>query len=118
MKTIVLLTFYLTFLTSCSQFTYVQINSMKKGMTVAEVNESVSKEPEAEFDISLKSTPTKKYFVQVYILFGGAYKSDYFAVYENGKLFYWGHEYEFNRHPDATLNEIGRTAVAEYEKIK
>jgi len=87
-------------------------------MTVEEVASKVSEAPVKEFDITIYSAPSKKYFVQVYDLYTGKYNSDYFAVYENGKLLYWGYPYEFNKHPDATLNEIGRTAVAEYDKIK
>jgi hypothetical protein len=87
-------------------------------MSIEEVSQKVSKGPISEFDMSIYSAPSKKYFVQVYSIHTGGYNSDYFAVYENGKLLYWGYPYEFNRHPDAMLNEIGRTAVAEYEKIK
>jgi len=99
-------------------FTLSDSNNMQRDMTVEEVASKVSEAPVKEFDITIYSAPSKKYFVQVYDLYTGKYNSDYFAVYENGKLLYWGYPYEFNKHPDATLNEIGRTAVAEYDKIK
>lgn len=87
-------------------------------MPVTEVAETVSHEPENTFEISLPSKPTVKYFVEQYIIAFGDYKSVYFVVYEGGKMLYWGYPLEFNRHPDALLNEIGRTATAAYDRIK
>lgn len=105
-------------LASCAKFTLSDSNKIQKGMAPAQVNDIVSKGPEKEFMMSIYTAPSKKYFVQVYDIQVGSYNSDYFAVYENDKLLYWGYPYEFNRHPDPLLNEIGKTAVAEYEKIK
>ncbi len=87
-------------------------------MPVAEVAETVSKGPENTFEISLPSKPNIKYVVEQYEIAFGDYKSVYFVVYEGGKMLYWGYPLEFNRHPDATLNEIGRTAIAAYDRVK
>ncbi len=119
MKKHIFIILVLTFtFTSCVRFSLGDANKIQKGMTSSEVNGIVSKGPVKDFMMTIYSSPSKKYFVQVYDIHVGNYNSDYFAVYENEKLLYWGYPYEFNRHPDPLLNEIGKTAVAEYEKIK
>ena len=118
MKILVLSMLCACSLLSCAKFSLTDANAIQKGMSYSEVISKVSKKPMKEFDITIYSAPSKKYFVQVYELHNGGDNSDYLAVFENDKLLYWGYPYEFNRHPDATLNEIGKTAVAEYEKLK
>lgn len=119
MKTIVLVSITITLLcTSCSHFTLADANQFHKGMSINEVAATVSRSPENTFEISLPSKPTIKYFVEQYEISFGDYKSVYFVVYEGGKMLYWGYPLEFNRHPDALLNEIGRTATAAYDRIK
>ncbi len=103
---------------SCAQFTLADANMLSKGMTVKDVGDSISKGPQNTFEINLPSSPNKKYYVEQYIISFGDYKSVYFCVYEGGKLLYWGYPLEFNRHPDPTLNEIGRAATAAYDRVK
>lgn len=105
-------------LTSCRQFTLADANQFYKGIKVEDVAELVSKGPENTFEITLPSSPNKRYFVEQYLIAFGDYKSVYFCVYEGGKMLYWGYPLEFNRHPDAVLNEIGRTATAAYDRVK
>ena len=87
-------------------------------MTSEKVRKIVHKGPQKEFFISIKSDEKTKYLAQVFEIDLGSYSALYLAVYSDDKLLYWGYPYEFNRHPDPLLNEIGKTAVAEYEKIK
>ena len=42
-------------------------------------------------------------------------RADYMAIFDRDRLLYWGHPYEFNRHPDALINELGAAAVAELQ---
>lgn len=99
---------------------------LQKGMTYSEVVSRLRNKHVNEFEIRLNSSPSNKYFILVYETQGslgflgleGGYDSDYFAVFKNDTLMYMGYPFDMNRHPDATRNEIGRTAVAEYEKIK
>lgn len=105
-------------LTSCNHITINDVNNIQKGMSRTQVQTIVSTKAVKEFTIALSSRPDSRYFIQVFSFFVEEYQSDYFIVYENEKLLYWGYPYEFNRHPDPLLNDIGKTAVAEYEKIK
>lgn len=105
-------------LASCAQFTLADANMFYKGMTISEVESVVSRSPQNTFEVNLPSSPNKRYFIEQYIIAFGDYKSIYFCAYEGGGLLYWGYPLEFNRHPDATINEIGRAATAAYDRIK
>lgn len=118
MKLFIVAIFCSSSLISCFRFTLVDANAIQKGMARSEVAKIVTKGPVKEFEIRLNSAQSNKYFVQFYEIASGGFLSDYFAVYENDKLLYWGYPYEFNRHPDTKLNEIGKELVAEFEKIK
>ncbi len=118
MKLFIVVIFCTSSLISCHRFTLIDANTIQKGMARSEVASIVTKAPVKEFEIRLNSAPSNKYFVQFYEISSAGFLSDYFAVYENDKLLYWGYPYEFNRHPDAKINEIGKELVAEYEKIK
>jgi hypothetical protein len=61
--------------------------------------------------------PKGNSFIQVFKIHIGDYESDYLAVYQDGKLKYWGFPYEFLRHHDTQLNEIGAWAVEEIKKL-
>ncbi|HRE57760.1 MAG TPA: hypothetical protein PLW09_08045 [Candidatus Kapabacteria bacterium] len=103
-----------------------ELKELQKGMVYSEVVSRVRKKPVNEFEIRLNSSPSNKYFILVYEIQGSqgflgvgrGYDSDYFAVFKNDTLMYMGYPFDMNRHPDTLLNEIGTTAVAEYEKIK
>ncbi|GAB1430104.1 hypothetical protein MASR2M18_09370 [Ignavibacteria bacterium] len=105
-------------LASCAQFTLADANMFYKGMTISEVENVVSRSPQNTFEVNLPSSPNKRYFIEQYIIAFGDYKSVYFCAYEGGGLLYWGYPLEFNRHPDATLNELGRAATAAYDRAK
>lgn len=102
-------------LQSCTSFTLTDANLFQKGMSEAKVLDDVSKSPEEMFPISLKSDPSRSFRVLLFKLKLGSTDADYIAVFEQDKLFYWGHPYEFNRYPDPVMNEIG-TLVEEKKK--
>ena len=124
MKIITLILFCTMSLLSCitnHRTSTHNLKAMQKGMTKIEAINQATKEPIKEFEIALNSVPSKKYYILVYEITGyggGDYDSDYFVVFENDRLIYKGYPYDLNRHPNATLNEIGKIAVAEYDKIK
>ncbi|MBC8124712.1 MAG: hypothetical protein H7X70_03160 [Candidatus Kapabacteria bacterium] len=98
-------------------------NRLQKGMTSAMVQEVLSVEPKQTVTFKVPQGSNNTIIAMVFdmsvghtssgfwTLFVGKPKSDYFAVFENDVLLYWGHPYEFNRHPDPRLNEIGKLAV-------
>lgn len=102
-------------LQSCAAFTLSDANLFQKGLSEATVLGKVSKGPKKMFAISLKSDPSRSFRVLLFKLTLGSTDADYIAVFENDKLFYWGHPYEFNRYPDPLYNEIG-TLVEEKKK--
>lgn len=100
-----------------------EANRLQKGMTSANVTEVLSVEPRQTVTFTVPQGSNNTIIALVFemsvsrtssdfsSLFVSKPKSDYIAVFENDKLLYWGHPYEFNRHPDPRLNEIGRIAV-------
>lgn len=61
--------------------------------------------------------PKYNIFIQVFKIHIGDYKSNYIAMYQDGKLKYWGFPYEFLRHQDAQLNEVGAWVMEEINKL-
>lgn len=100
-------------LSSCMQtFSLSDANKVRKGMTKKEVKSQVAGSPVKDFQISITSDPNATFNVMYYIVqMGGSVFSDYYLVFENDKLLYWGQPYEFLRHPDTKLNEIGVAAA-------
>jgi hypothetical protein len=41
----------------------------------------------------------------------GGISGDYYLVFKDSKLMYWGYPYEFNRYPDPIYNELGAAVV-------
>jgi len=102
--------FCLTLL-SCTSFSLYDANRLQKGMSVQTVSDLVSKSPKNTYTIHLKSEPNATLTVMSFDMKSGGTTSDYFAVFENDQLLYWGYPYEFNRYPDPRMNEIGKAAV-------
>lgn len=98
-------------------------NRLQKGMTSAKVQEVLSVDPKSTVTFAVPKGSNTTIVAMVFSMVVGSTndsfiaintskpKADYFVVFENDKLLYWGHPYEFNRHPDPRLNEIGRIAV-------
>lgn len=100
---------------SCTSFNMGDANRLRKGMSPDMVLGLVSKGPRTTVTFTIPSEPRSRFSAQVYDLALGSAKADYYAVFENDKLIYWGHPYEFNRYPDPRMNEIGAAAVAAAE---
>lgn len=111
MKTILAMTIVALVLTSCSSFELSDANKLQKGMTTAQVLNTVSKGPDNIFDIRIPSRPNVQYTIYQFTLKLGGITADYLAAFNDDKLLYWGHPYEFNRYPDPVINEIGREAL-------
>ncbi len=111
MKTIIALTLAVLFLASCSSFELSDANKLQKGMTSAQVLNTVSKGPDKTFDIRIPSRPNMQYTIYQFTLKLGGITADYVAAFSDDKLLYWGHPYEFNRYPDPVINEIGREVL-------
>jgi len=97
---------------SCSVFTLADANTLQKGMSSAEVLSIVSKGPRETL-----VNASKNLEVQVFQMTIGSYKADYIAAYKSGKLLYWGYPYEFARHNNPEIVEIGTWAVEELKRL-
>jgi hypothetical protein len=111
MKCIISLSAAAILLASCSSFELSDANKLQKGMTTEQVLNTVSKGPDNIFDIRIPSRPSMQYTIYQFTLKLGGIKADYLAAFNDDKLLYWGHPYEFNRYPDPVINEIGREAL-------
>lgn len=83
-------------------------------MSVKEVIGLVG-ESNLNFKLASLSKPGKKYLVHIYVILSGQVETPYICAYENEKLIYWGYPWEFNRHLDPVLNEIGAAGLAAYD---
>jgi len=115
MKFVITLAIVTVVLTSCSSFELSDANKLQKGMSPSTVLNTVSKGPDRVFDISIPSRPNMKYTIYMFTLKLGGITADYIAAFNDDKLLYWGHPYEFNRYPDPVINEIGREALVHTE---
>ena len=86
-------------------------------MTVEEVVSLSSKNPKLNFTINLPSN-RMSYRVLMFRINTGNLESDYFAVFTDNKLMYWGHPYEFKRYPDPIVQEIGNEALSEADRLR
>lgn len=108
-------------LSSCgmSRLYLQHIDQFDQGKTTQQVAELISKEPDLSFEITpaSKSGNTKKYLIEQYTIWLGDYETPYLCAYEGGKLMYWGYPWEFTRHSNPVLNEIGHAALVAYEQV-
>jgi len=102
-------------LSACAAFNLGNANRFQKGMTPDQVESIASKGPKKVVEFTIASIPAETFTAMVFDLALGSTAADYYAVFRNGKLYYWGHPYEFNRHPDKELNMIGQAAVSAAE---
>lgn len=96
---------------SCTSFTVANANKFQKGMSPSQVEDIASKGPKKTVAFTLPSEPSATFKALVFSLSIGSATADYYAVFEDEKLLYWGHPYEFNRYPDPRMNAIGMAAV-------
>ncbi|MCX6139661.1 MAG: hypothetical protein NTX15_02330 [Candidatus Kapabacteria bacterium] len=100
-----------TLIVSCSSFNVADANKFQKGMSPEQVEGIASNGPKKTVTFKLPAESTSTFTALVFDLSIGSASADYFAVFENNKLLYWGHPYEFNRYPDSRMNAIGKAAV-------
>lgn len=98
--------------TSCTTFGLGDANKLQVGMSAATVTDLVSKGPKKSFDFTVVALPGNTFKAMVFDLTLGSTNAEYYAVFKNDELYYWGHPYEFNRHPDPNINAVGKAAVA------
>lgn len=103
-------------LAACTAFTVGDANKLRRGMTPEAVETLVSKGPRRTVDFEVPSLAGERFTTMVFDLALGTTAADYYAVFRNGKLYYWGHPYEFNRYPDPEMNAIGKAAVEAVNK--
>lgn len=97
--------------TACVAFDHGDANKFQRGMTPETVLDLASKEPKRSVVFTIASDPNASFRALVFDLALGSTSAEYFVVFEADRLLYWGHPYEFNRHPDARINEICKAAV-------
>tara|TARA_B100000315_G_C14283374_1_gene454046 strand:+ start:126 stop:536 length:411 start_codon:yes stop_codon:yes gene_type:complete len=101
----------------CAQMTLTHIANLRMEMTVEETLDITSISPTYQFILDDINTPDE-IEVHSYILSSGDYKSNYFLVFRNKKLFYWGYPHEFARKQDPFLNEIGKKAINRLDELE
>lgn len=104
---VLLLVITATVLHGCKQFSLADANVLQKGMQAGAVLAVVAKGPQDSYEITLPSDTTMRFHVMVFRMHVGNSKGDYYAAFRNDSLFYWGYPYEWNRHPDSIIREVG-----------
>ncbi|UCE73013.1 MAG: tetratricopeptide repeat protein, partial [Methanomassiliicoccales archaeon] len=107
----------ISFFVSCAQMTLRDVGKLRQGMTVQESQMVTNISPKYTFSLDTieGDGPIE---VHSYILTSGDYRSNYFLVYRDGQLMYWGYPHEFARSKDPLLKEIGRKAVKRLEQLE
>jgi len=72
--------------------------------------------PIAEFNLDV--IKEHKVDVRVFKKLNGQDISFYFIAFSDGKLLYWGYPYEFARHSDKFINQVGKLAYQKYSLLK
>lgn len=101
--------------TSCRSYSFTEADMINKGMTASTVLSLTSMRPTADVPFSVPGHTTSDYRVIMFPQVIGSNSADFYIVFESDKVIYWGHPYEFKRHPDQTLNDIGKAA---YEAVQ
>lgn len=104
-----------------SVLTLEDVSKLRKGMTPYEAREISKLEPLYKFNFQFPKTDGEDIEALVYELSSGTYKSNYYYLFINDALEFWGYPHEFARSTKKQINEIGKkinekTKVAEEEK--
>lgn len=104
--------------TSCKTYSFAEADMINKGMTASTVLSLTSIRPTVDVPFTVPGHTTSDYRVMVFPQVIGSKSADFYIVFESDKVIYWGHPYEFKRHPDQTLNDIGKAAYEAVQKNK
>jgi len=104
--------------TSCMALTTFDTSDIKKGMSFPEVYTHLNVFEKRAFYVKVSSSAQHEYFVEAYRAGYHPNYYDYFVAYEDKRVLFWGHPYEFNRHENPLINEIGLKAMEEYNKVR
>jgi len=70
------------------------------------------------FDFKNPQTGEDNILVHVYELTSGTYDSNYFYMFINNELHFWGYPHEFARSNNTLINDIGKITVQKIEEIE
>ena len=110
------LTFFLmlVYLVSCGgvpNAAYIgNLSDLEIGMKIGNAIGKFSDEPEADLKFQVPGLDGEARVI-TYNLISGDYVSDYFLVFLDNNLVYWGYPHEFARHDDPKINKLGWIAV-------
>jgi hypothetical protein len=91
------------------------LDGFRKGMPRCQVLAFLGFDPVAYFVVA---SDDGSLAVDVFRHVNGNYVSDYFLLYENDKLLYWGYPHEYAKHSDPKIQKAGRSAVIGWNEIK
>jgi hypothetical protein len=114
---------YLTLLGACFLFgggcahylNNYHLDGFRKNMPRCQVLAFIGFDPAANFAVAPSDGPLT---VDVFQHVNGNYVSDYFLLYENDNLLYWGYPHEYAKHSDPKIQKAGRSAVIHWNEIK
>jgi hypothetical protein len=93
------------------------VSNLRKGMNPAKAEEISTIEPEYMFNFKNSQTNEDNILVHVYELTSGTYDSNYFYMFINNELHFWGYPHEYARSSDTLINEIGKLTVKKIEEL-
>ncbi len=104
--------------TSCKTYSFAEAEMINKGMTASTVLPFTSIRPTIDVPFTVPVHTISDYHVMMFPQVIGSNSADFYIVFETDKVIYWGHPYEFKRHPDQTLNDIGKAAYDAVQMAK
>lgn len=107
----------LTILYSCggsSGMTVKTLLKMQRGMPESAYNNLLVDE-KLTTEFTLDDIPGKKVKIKVFIKQESEIGYTFFVAFVDDMLYYWGYPYEYARHSDPLINEIGKKAYDKYK---
>jgi hypothetical protein len=102
---------------SCAAPTGMSVKTllkMQRGMPENAYN-SILENEKMKAEFTLDDIIGKQVKIKVFTKSESEIGSTFFVAFIDGMLYYWGYPYEFARHSEQIINEIGRKALAKYE---
>lgn len=98
--------------------TLSDVSNLRKGMNPVKAEQLSTIAPEQMFNFKNPHTDEENILVQVYEITSGTYDSNYFYMFINNELYFWGYPHEYARSSDTLINEIGKLTVNKIEEMK